>query len=614
MTNSKSSKGPAIRSTRYGLLVTLTSVAIAGLIALGLGLIKQDQANAVVSDLGNSHAQLLASVATQSPEQATLQLSNKPTQIASKLLYMAITDEVGQVQHSYMSANVQLPSFPHNQQPNQSYEARHVQLASSLIANEFSAPIMRDKQRAGTIYIAYKKTSFIEAVADVYVIAIATIPIVLLALLLKLIKRQEVRPLLRTHAALLDQQASNDSDIAVSPNDSSLGAIAGELSTFIETANNKIHTLECDNDNILASSKVLEYRFSRLTSMVESLPQGVMIFDHSGSIVFANARASSLLGTSSEILVEKEITHWCTKRELLQFMSKCANPANLAISQLRTEITANNRDYHLSFDAIPLFADSENRTSSGNLVLINDCRQQIDAEASREEFVAHISHELKTPLNTLVVYSEALLGPDGTNEQFRAEGLNVIYDEAERMVGLINNLLSITKIEMGSMEIDRQRVKLSEFLSDTFSKIEKASLDKGLNFQINTPNDSIPAAIDKELMRIAINNLLTNAVKYSNAGDTVTLELEDLDDLVRITVSDTGIGISEQDIEHIFDKFFRSESNDVRDRSGHGLGLSLAHDIVKLHNGQMNVSSEIGQGTQFTIDINKENALLRNIA
>ena len=113
-------------------------------------------------------------------------------------------------------------------------------------------------------------------------------------------------------------------------------------------------------------------------------------------------------------------------------------------------------------------------------------------------------------------------------------------------------------------------------------------------------------------MRIAVNNLLTNAVKYNRPGGTVSLEVEDLDEAIRITVNDTGIGISPDDMEHVFDKFYRSESEEVRERTGHGLGLSLAYDIVQLHNGRLSASSVINEGTQFTIELFKETELLRN--
>ena len=319
------------------------------------------------------------------------------------------------------------------------------------------------------------------------------------------------------------------------------------------------------------------------------------------------------IDVEKDVVLNQPVASWSPNDEVFRYLARCSDPSNKVLPELRTEIGEQSIKT-VRLTAFPLMSEDGQGKSRGNLVLIQDASKDVAAESSREEFVAHISHELKTPLNTLMMYAESLLGEDGKDDHFRAEGLNVIYDESERMAGLISNLLSITKIEMGSLNVDRQRVKFNEFIEDTFQAIEKGAEDNGLNFHLQLPDDTVAVAIDKALMSIAVNNLLTNAVIYNKPGGTISLEVEELDESVRLTVRDTGIGISEADLEHVFDKFYRSDSDEVRARTGHGLGLSLAYDIVQLHNGRLSASSEKGVGTQFTIDLLKESELLRKVS
>jgi signal transduction histidine kinase len=136
---------------------------------------------------------------------------------------------------------------------------------------------------------------------------------------------------------------------------------------------------------------------------------------------------------------------------------------------------------------------------------------------------------------------------------------------------------------------------------------------KELDLQIELPKEMSAVAIDKNLFRIAVNNLLTNAIKYSNPGGQVTLSAEEDEESTRITVRDNGIGISPEEHEKIFDKFYRSESAEAQDRNGHGLGLALAREIVYLHHGTLSLESTPGEGSAFVIEFRKETGLLQEV-
>jgi len=188
---------------------------------------------------------------------------------------------------------------------------------------------------------------------------------------------------------------------------------------------------------------------------------------------------------------------------------------------------------------------------------------------------------------------------------------NVILEETERLSQLINNLLSISKIEMGSTSLERQRVKLRDLLQDTFTAVSRAGQRDDIHFNLELPAEMSTIFVDKDLLRIAISNLLTNAIKYTKAGGRVTFSAEEDDQAIRINVSDTGVGISAEDQKLIFHKFYRSDDENIRQKPGHGLGLPLAKSIIELHHGTLSVDSKIGEGSIFTAHFSKGGGFVR---
>ncbi|MGF1615111.1 MAG: sensor histidine kinase, partial [Gammaproteobacteria bacterium] len=190
------------------------------------------------------------------------------------------------------------------------------------------------------------------------------------------------------------------------------------------------------------------------------------------------------------------------------------------------------------------------------------------------------------------------------------EAGNVIHDEVERISALVRNMLNITEIEMGSLRVDRRRTKLRELLQDAFDTVARSAKRDDLHFKFEVTQGLGAVNVDKDLMRVAINNLLTNAIKYNRPGGQVVLQAEDTDDALILSVIDTGIGISDDDRGRLFHKFYRSGRPEVQAKSGHGLGLALAHEIVTLHQGELRVDSTLDVGSRFTIVLPKTSQLL----
>jgi signal transduction histidine kinase len=226
----------------------------------------------------------------------------------------------------------------------------------------------------------------------------------------------------------------------------------------------------------------------------------------------------------------------------------------------------------LQFSVYPLFTPNNESKILGRLVVICDVSESHEMRQRQNEFISHISHELKTPLNVLSMYSESLLTEGSDDEAYRIEAVNVIHDEVERLSTLINNLLAINQYELGGVVAQRNHV------------------------------------------RIAVNNLLTNAIKYSKPGGKVSMSASENEDSIEIVVSDEGYGIAETDVKQIFNKFFRSTDDNIRKQTGHGLGLSLARQIVLMHHGDLTCSSELGKGSRFVIQLEKVSTQIMDAA
>ena len=259
----------------------------------------------------------------------------------------------------------------------------------------------------------------------------------------------------------------------------------------------------------------------------------------------------------------------------------------------------------------PLFAPKGPSAALGTLIIFRDETKEALARQARADFVGHLSHELKSPLNVLAMYSETLMSDAGKREEFRIEAANVIADEVHRLSSLVSSLLNMTQIETGSLAPERSLVKLREVANAAFDEAKSSAADRDMCFTFDVPREMNPVYVDKDLIRIAITNLLSNAVKYNRDDGEVTLTIEETEDAVQIRVADTGLGVSEEEAARIFDKFYRSQDDRVQAIGGHGLGLALTKQIVELHHGSLSLNHDREEGAEFIINLWKESTAFK---
>jgi PAS domain S-box-containing protein len=354
------------------------------------------------------------------------------------------------------------------------------------------------------------------------------------------------------------------------------------------------------------SSKLLTYKNNRVDAILQNFPDAILVIDEAGEVSYANGKIERLLGVEPQAIIGKKTREWCDDPQIIPLLTLGDVKSNLQANQDTIQVRFDDHsEKSVQFNVYPLFVPNDETRILGRLVVVRDVSESHLMRQRQTEFISHISHELKTPLNVLSMYSESLLTEGADNEEYRIEAVNVIHDEVERLSTLINNLLAINQYELGGVIAQRKHVRMHEFLEDAFNNITQARGDKDLEYDLDIPREMSMVYIDKDLFRIAINNLLTNAIKYSKPGGTVSLNASETEDSIEIVVSDEGYGIAESDIKQIFDKFFRSTDDNIRQQTGHGLGLSLARQIVLMHHGDLSCTSEPGKGSQFVIRMEK---------
>ena len=477
---------------------------------------------------------------------------------------------------------------------------------------EFHAPLLQNGDLQGFVRLGYFFPSAGLSLEQIPFIAMVALPVFLLAPFFYFLLRMEIRPIRTANAEIsrmIDGEGMNAVQISAT---GELGEFMNRFNHFVAMASSKVEALEQDKERLLTSSKLLSYRKNRVETVLETLPEAVMILDESGTITFANQKLAAMFNVSQETILAQPPNSWCEYADVLNLISRFQSPGkgrNFAETMRFSTESSAARSF--ATKTYPLFSTNSPNAALGTLIVFRDETQEALARRARTEFVSHLSHELKSPLNVLALYSESLLSEAGKSREHQIEAANVIAAEVDRLGSLITSLLSMTQIESGSFTPDRNLVKLQDLVATALEEAKAMAAGKHCSFELNIPKEMDPVLVDKDLLRVAVTNLMSNAVKYNRKDGTVTVTVEDTEDAVQIRVADTGIGIGEEEASQIFDKFFRSRNERVQSIGGHGLGLALAKQIVELHHGTLLLNRDRDEGAEFIINLWKEATAVR---
>lgn len=463
---------------------------------------------------------------------------------------------------------------------------------------EFHGPLLRDGHLEGFVRIGFREPSMGLSASQLPFLAGLALPILLLVPLFFFMLRSQLSPL-KTLSQRVENLAGGTSDVVT------------RFGRFLDAAEKRIHELEATRGDADTSIKLLGYKKAKIESALETLPEGIIVLGESALTVFANAKVGPLLGIDPATLLHKGVTEWPIDGAITRLLAPLLSDDSGPHTHNTDFQPGGDENRRVSVWVLPLFAPRDTTRRLGSLLVLRETTDQLLAGRARDEFIAHVAHEMKTPLANISLYGELLRDEPGLPDETRIEAINTVCDEAERAAGLINNLLNISRIEAGSIVIDRQWVRLADLLNDCMEHLSHGGHAHGLQLRVKVPPELPPVELDKDMMRIALNNLLTNAVKYNRPDGEIILSAEESDERIIISVQDSGIGIAADDLPKVFDKFYRSGDREAVSRGGHGLGLYLARQIVEMHQGQIGLVSQPGQGTRVTLSFRKPHVLLR---
>lgn len=349
----------------------------------------------------------------------------------------------------------------------------------------------------------------------------------------------------------------------------------------------------------------------RLDAVLNSIPDGVATTDAAGRLTYTNLPMAVLIGLNDVVgnrgdgggvdqaprMAEQLIKSW--KLPGTDPLLVDENRDRPVISELSREETGQRRVVRVARHPICIVGGHFDT----HVWLVRDVTQQKLAEEMRDQFVDTATHELRTPLANIKAYAETLALAEVIDIEQQKQFLNTINSEATRLARFVDDLLSVSSMELGSLSLNKQTLDLGRLLGEVLTKIRPQMAEKNLALEVVIPEKLPEPELDKDKISAVLINLLGNAVKYTPAGGRVAFRVHVADHNLEIHVEDTGVGIASDELPKVFDKFFRSSDPRVQEQTGTGLGLALAQEIVLLHGGRITAESEINKGSTFCVTL-----------
>ena len=344
---------------------------------------------------------------------------------------------------------------------------------------------------------------------------------------------------------------------------------------------------------------------SKLNAIIKHMEDGLVAIDGKGQIIHYNPSFLSMLN-----LREKDLTDKSYDKIIDDYSKDLEYGAILqkSISNSSENIIFENNKKRILKASPALFRDEAGRIS-GAIVVFQDITESQRLEDMRREFVANVSHELKTPITTIKSYSETLLCGALEDKELSKSFVEVIENEADRMSSLVKDLLQLSHMDYEKVVWEMHHLDLREIVTDSVRKLEVHFQNKNQKLNMQISDEAVPIYADRGKIQQVIINLLTNAIKYTPENGNIRISAQVVDKNAIFEVQDSGIGIPKEDIKRIFERFYRVDKGRSRAQGGTGLGLSIAHNIIKQHKGSIKVSSELEKGSIFTVYFPVDNSV-----
>ena len=335
----------------------------------------------------------------------------------------------------------------------------------------------------------------------------------------------------------------------------------------------------------------------KLEVILETLSDGVLVVDREMKMMMVNGAAAAILGLGSRNVQGRPVMEVILNHHLLDLIQD-VNQSNQALESELHLYYPQNRQLHVSLAPLK----DETGMVAGSVTALHDISQLRHLERVRQDFVGNVSHELRTPITSMKAMAETLLGGAKDDDAILVRYLAGINRECDRLSDLINDLLALVRLD-AKPELNREQFDLAELLTEIREGFLLNS-DFAPNLNLDLPAENLPKVLaNRGQIKQVVINLLDNAFKYTPVDGQVKLSMRREGDWVRVAVADTGIGIPQEELGRIFERFYRVDKARSRAKGGTGLGLSIVKHIVEGHSGKVEVESRLNQGSVFSFTV-----------
>ena len=348
-----------------------------------------------------------------------------------------------------------------------------------------------------------------------------------------------------------------------------------------------IHTGLKENLNEVTRQK------NQIETILLHMTDGVIAFNIDGEIVHINPAAKTYLNITENMKFEEIFEKFNVDIN----MEKIIYLENWTSSEKK--VTVDDRAINLFFAPFK----NENDRPAGVIVVIQDITEHVKLDSMRKQFVADVSHELQTPITTIIGYSETLLETEDVEPNLQKNFLNRIFSEANRMSHLVKDLLTLSRYDTAKVKLEKKEFDLAELVKYIFDGLKFEMNKKNQNGECFVTADVPLVYADKSGIERVIINILTNAIKYTNDGGTIKVYVGFVYNDAYIKIIDNGIGMAKEDLDKVFERFYRVDKARTREMGGTGLGLSIAKEILDKNDSIIDIKSELGKGTEVVIRI-----------
>ena len=365
-----------------------------------------------------------------------------------------------------------------------------------------------------------------------------------------------------------------------------------------------LSNLEAEKENLQLQIHLSQRQKKNTEAIIYGIRDVVIVVDEYNKLIIANNAAERLFAFDFKKAAHKPMEELVdeSKKEFIKFLKQSLASK---VQGAKKEIEFLDASRTRVFDCIASCVRDDRAKVCGLVAVLHDITREREISQMKTEFVSHVSHELKTPLASITAYSEMLVDGEADDDETRKEFYHIIQSQAQRLNRLIEDILNTSRIESGMIKVRKENASLTILIEEQLQMIKSYADEKNIEVIGKKPIVFDQVHVDKDMISQVIVNLLSNAIKYTKPGGRVEIvsEVDESANIIRVSVTDTGVGIPEKNLDHVFDKFYRVEAN-KKVAKGTGLGLNLVKQIIeKVHNGKVFVKSTVGVGSTFGFEL-----------